>query len=352
MNKLKKMTVFSTLSLILFSIATTLTFLSVQPKVIAETNSTALLVPATTIEFTGDVIEDEDISAVGILGSYLLIGADEGNQIQVLEPNPEQSIYKVIRNIALPVPAAEEEEIDIEGIAIAKNKVYVVGSHSLNRKTVKPKKTYQENLQRLATVKEEKNRQHIFSLKLDPETGKLDSDIKRESLREILAQDPILSRFTNIPSKENGVDIEGIAAKDKNLYIGFRGPVLRGNYVPVMIVEFKDLDHDDKYELRYVNLEGNGIRDIVAVDNGFLILAGAVGDGISPYQIYFWDGQDGLPGKDHNSAKLNLLGEVPVDEGAKAEGLTVIDETNSGYKVLVVYDGIAKGNPTLFEVSN
>ena len=352
MNKLKKMTVFSTLSLILCSIATALTFLSVQPKAIAQTNSAALLVPATTIEFTGDVIEDEDISAVGILGSYLLIGADEGNQIQVLEPNPDSSTYEVIRNIALPVPGAEEEEIDIEGIAIAKNKVYVVGSHSLNRKTVKENKTYQENLQRLAKVKEEKNRQHIFSLKLNPETGKLDSNIKRESLREILAQDPILSRFTNIPSKENGVDIEGIAAKDKNLYIGFRGPVLRGNYVPVMVVKFKDLDHDDQYELRYVNLGGNGIRDIVAVDNGFLILAGAVGDGISPYQIYFWDGQDGLPGKDHNSAKLNLLGEVPVDEGAKAEGLTVIDETNSGYKVLVVYDGIAKGNPTLFEVPN
>lgn len=351
MNKLKKITILSVLSWLMCFIVTAVTLFSVQPKAIAETNSTALLVPTEKIEFTSDVIEDEDISAVGVLDSYLLIGTDEGNQIQVLEPNPEDSTYKVIRNIALPVPASEEEEIDIEGIAIAKNKVYVVGSHSLNRKTVKDNKTYQENLQRLATVKEEKNRQHIFCLKLNPETGNLDSDIKRASLRKILAQDPILSRFTKIPSKENGVDIEGIAAKDKYLYLGFRGPVLRGNYVPVMIVKFKDLDQDDKYELRYVNLKGNGIRDIVAVNDGFLILAGAVGDGISPYQIYFWDGQDGLPGKDHNSAKLNLLGEVPVDEGAKAEGLTMIDETNSGYKVLVVYDGIAKGNPTLFEVT-
>ena len=351
MNKLQKLAGFPVLSFLICFILVALTLLSSQQKAIAG-NSTEVLVPKETIEFTGTIIEDEDISAVGVLDSYLLIGADEGNQIQVLKPNPDHSTYQVVENIPLPVPNAEEEEIDIEGIAIAKNKVYVVGSHSLNRKTVKDKKTYQENLERLATVNKDKNRQNIFCLKLNPETGKLDSDIKQESLRKILAQDPILARFTKIPSKENGVDIEGIAAKDKHLYLGFRGPVLRGNYVPVMVVKFKDLDHDNNYELRYVNLKGNGIRDLVAVDDGFLILAGAVGDGISPYQIYFWDGKDDLPGSDKTSAKLKLLGEVPATQGAKAEGLTVIEKTNSGYKILVVYDGIAKGNPTLFEVTN
>jgi hypothetical protein len=108
--------------------------------------------------------------------------------------------------------------------------------------------------------------------------------------------------------------------------------------------------HGDR--INYVNLNGNSIRDLAAVEKGFLILAGAGGDGISPYQVYFWDGKDIIPGKDKQPTNLKLLGEIPAPSGAKAEGITVIEETNSAYKILVVYDGIANGNPTLFEVSN
>lgn len=38
--------------------------------------------------------------------------------------------------------------------------------------------------------------------------------------------------------------------------------------------------------------------------------------------------------------------------GSQVEGLTVMKGNDSGYKVLFVYDGIARGNPTLFEVSH
>ena len=100
---------------------------------------------------------------------------------------------------------------------------------------------------------------------------------------------------------------------DEKLYLGFRGPVLRGNYVPVMVTQFQDIAQDSKYELRYVNLNGNGIRDLVAIDDGFLVLAGAVGDGITPYQIYFWDGQDVIPGTDRTPGNMKLLKEVPIE---------------------------------------
>ena len=104
--------------------------------------------------------------------------------------------------------------------------------------------------------------------------------------------------FTKIPSKENGIDIEGIASDGDKLYIGFRGPVLRGNYVPVMVI--KDCDNPSDYELLFVNLDGNGIRDICKVEDGFLIISGPMGDGVGNYQLYFWNGVDSIPGKGSN----------------------------------------------------
>ena len=66
--------------------------------------------------------------------------------------------------------------------------------------------------------------------------------------------------------------------------------------------------------------------------------------------MYFWDGTDAFPGSDRSPSTLKLLGEVPVVEGGKAEDLTVIETTDSSYKILVVYDRVAQGIPTLFEV--
>ena len=57
----------------------------------------------------------------------------------------------------------------------------------------------------------------------------------------------MLQRFTQIPSKENGVDIEAIAVKGKDgdkLHLGFRGPVLRDNLVPIMVLDFNRIPKD------------------------------------------------------------------------------------------------------------
>lgn len=314
------------------------------------TPSQPVFAPTKNIELEGEILAEEDISAIGFVGKYLLIGADEGNTIQVLKPNQDKSSYQVIENIELPVPNADKEEIDIEGLAVADNLVYVVGSHSLNRKKVKPEElSSSENLERLTKVKTEENRQAVFMFELDKNTGKLKSSVSKESLQAILKQNKVLKRFTNIPSKENGVDIEGLAVKGKKLFFGFRGPVLRGNYTPVMVMKFNKIKQAKKSELRYLNLNGNGIRDLVAVNEGFLVLTGAVGDAISPYHIYFWDGNDDLPGVD-KEPQVELLGEIPSPPEAKAEGLTVLNETDLDYEVLVAYDGVAKGNPTVFKI--
>lgn len=289
------------------------------------------------MEFKGKIKENEALSAVGLVGKYLLLGADEGHQIQVLESDRTQSIYKKVRSIKLPIAKSGDSEVDIEGIAVENNTVYVVGSHTVTKKTrSKPKK--------------KNNRQNIFRFKLNPDSGKLESKIKQDSLQKILKQDSILKEFLNVPNHKNGVDIEGIAVKDKHLYFGFRTPILQDTYSPVIVAKFKDLEHKDKYQLRHINLGGNGIRDMVAVDQGFLILVDTTAEDGSYYQIYLWDGRDELNG-DLNSSATKFLTKIPAAENTRAEGITILKETATNYSILVVYDGVAKGNPTVFEIS-
>ncbi len=193
------------------------------------------------MKFKGKIKEDEALSAVGFVGKYLLLGADEGHKIQVLEPDSTQSVYKKVRSIELPIAKSGESEVDVEGIAVENNTVYVVGSHTATKKSKGNKK-------------KTNNRQNVYRFKLNPDSGKLKSKIERDSLKKILKQDPILQEFLNIPNHKNGVDIEGVAVKDKHLYFGFRTPILQDTYSPAIVVKFKDLDSKDKYQLRHVNL--------------------------------------------------------------------------------------------------
>lgn len=303
------------------------------------------------INFLGEIHEDEDISAIAYFEDYIFVGSDESqNIINLLKK--EGKDFKFIRDVPLCL-VDEQGEIDIEGMSVtADGRLYVIGSHSSKRKRVKATKTYAENRQRLETVVLETKKNTIFKIKLDCNTGQV---LERESntqLKGVLEQNTILSRFLNIPSKENGIDIEGLAADNKYLYIGFRGPVLRGNYVPVMVTKFDDLLD---YELRFVQLAGNGIRDITHVQDGFLLIAGPLGDGLGPYQLYFWNGEDTIPGKDRpdTSDYCRLIGKIPrpLDyPEAKAEGLTILEDQGQEMTAMIVYDGVPQGAPTIFKI--
>ena len=103
-----------------------------------------------------------------------MIGSDETKKkIQVLK-KIEDNFYEVSHDIKLPVSeGSDKEEFDIEGMEIGKvNTLFVIGSHSLKRKKVDPKKTYEENRERIETVEPEDKRNRIFKLTLDSETGK------------------------------------------------------------------------------------------------------------------------------------------------------------------------------------
>lgn len=154
--------------------------------------SKAVPTPTSKIKFTGEIIEHKDLSAIGLIGKYILIGADEGNTIQVLEPKKSQAKYQVSRNIELPIAKSSKAEIDVEGIAVSDNNIYVVGSHSSNNKT----KSQDQN-----------NRKSVFHFKLNSDTGKLESSIEKASLQKILEPKEILLCLKS-KSKKSGGDLD------------------------------------------------------------------------------------------------------------------------------------------------
>lgn len=312
------------------------------------------------IQFQGNIKASEDLSAVGQIGKYMIIGSDEGtggkrnkNIVQILVQQ-EGNRYQVIDEIFLFKGDKDSgKEMDIEGIATDNNQIFVVGSHSRKRKKQKIKASHEKNRR---AYTEEGNKQEIsreWLYRLDVDSSMKVSRKDAVSLGDLIRQHEVLGAYAKIPGKENGIDIEGIAVDSGLVYVGFRGPVFRENYVPVMRFDFDN--PEDTNELLYVNLGGRGIRDMARVNDGFLILAGPVGDALVSYQLFHWNGNDLIKGdnqKPGDAGKITYLGEIGTPEGGKAEGLLVLNEADqSNYEVLIIYDGVPNGMPMRYRVS-
>lgn len=333
------------------------------------------------VEIVGKIHEKMDVSAIKMRGDLMLLVSDEGGTVEILKRLSGGTAGGVAgrgfdadaaENLQLPL-RDERQELDLEGLAWSNKFVFAVGSHSCKRKRVvffgekkKDQKKKKKNLKRLGTVSNEPGPNRLFRFEIDPD-GKIEpGSLISTSLSDLIGNHPLLQRFQNIPSKENGIDIEGIAADgDETLYVGLRGPVLRGGYVPVPVISLTPDKSESKLrpklkEMKFVHLDGLGIRDIARPRGGsdFFILAGPVGDGPGGYRLYRWDGEDCVPGKDKPKARAHvqfLCGIPPPrrfsdSEKAqvKAEGLAIVNPSLEALEIVVVYDGAPNGMPTRF----
>lgn len=289
-------------------------------------------------------IDPLNISGIVITPDFMALASDEGNQIELFKKTNANQ-WQSINLISL---SNNRDEIDIEALAWQAPYLYVLGSHSAKRKKLKASLSQKDNIQRLQEIHGEPARQKLFRIKLD-NAGKV-GDLQSLSVQTELAQHPILKPFIGLPSKENGIDIEGLSIDNKGrLLLGLRGPVLRGNIVPVLRLKLVNEGFSiKKSKLLYLALSGNGIRGMSELGDQILVLSGAVGDQNQPYQVHLWNGKNAIPGKDNQADNLIHLCDLPNPSG-KPEGIQTISRDNKKIEFVIVQDGLENGQPQSYQ---
>lgn len=321
-----------------------------------------------------------NLSAIRSDGPVLWIAGDETATVERLvadDPhNPheygDQHTFRLADLVALPGDDPDAEA-DIEGLARSGPYLWAVGSHSLRRRQIKDRHAGAKALRRLARVEGQDNRQVLLRLPV-AEVGGLPTPVRdllidgtvqhaavlagRDNLREVLRDDEHLAPFLSIPGKDNGLDIEGMAVHGDRVYLGLRGPVLRGWAFVLEVRPYTDPSHPARLRLRQfedgrpyrkhvLDLDGLGVRDLCPAGDDLLVLAGPTMDLDGPVRVYRWHGAALLHEPEIvRGGGLTRELELTYGEGDDhAEGLAVLGPVEEG-RLLVVYDSPAQARLT------
>lgn len=304
-----------------------------------------------------------NLSAVRSEGSCLWIGGDETATVERLSPlgagygsgYGNHVTFSLADLVAL--PGGRADEVDVEGMARHGPYLWAVGSHSARRKRIKDKHGDGKSMRRLARVIDEPNRHVVARLAVtegpdglptlsDEAPGGHTSAVLPGGIRALLDEDEHLAPFLRIPGKDNGFDIEGVAVHGDWLYLGLRGPVLRGWAVVLQVapsdgaapgrLKLAPLDGGSVYRKHFLDLGGLGVRDLCPDGQDLLVLAGPSMDLDGPVRVLRWhDALGGDPAQVVRRAGLTRELELPYGEGDDhAEGIALLP----GRRLLVVYD--------------
>jgi len=276
---------------------------------------------------------------------------------------------------AVPLRGDATGELDAEAAATDGHFFYVTGSHSNKRKDC-------------ASNPESR---HVIRLRRDPTTGQAlrtaggglihyaDSGRLWEVMAQLPALRPLLDHCLGDDGlKAHGLNIEGLAVRNGRLYFGLRGPV-QNAAAWVLSVDSEALFSQTanvKPTLYRLALGANrGIRDLVAVDNGLLILAGPDDAETQPapdWTVSWWDGlppAQAVTEAAFDASKTNTAALPPVatprtlarldlssiktracDKEVKPEAITLLQSDATRYRLLVLSDGLCDGGARVFEV--
>lgn len=326
------------------------------------------------------------LSAVVAIDETLWVANDETTSVERLsaqkpdhDGNPQyggHAHFDLQDYLRLPQEAESGKktaETDTEGMAYADGYLWLVGSHSLTRGN--PDKHEDgdtaKRFQQLATLKRDGNRFLLARIPVAngdhglPELQKratqdgvtrtaarLRANASGDELTDALRSDPHLRAFLDIPSKENGLDIEGLAVTGQRVFLGLRGPVLRGWAVILELVPVEDASasgllrltptgpEERPYRKHFLNLAGRGIRDLCVQGDDLLVLAGPTMDLEGPLAVYRWRG-GATPAAESlvEAEELEVvLPDMPVSPEDHAEGVALFPQQDGEPGLLVVYD--------------
>lgn len=325
----------------------------------------------------------DGLSAVIKIGDYLWLACDESANIERLyfktpELCAEHEFFPLAKYLDLP---EIDGEIDIEGLDFQGNYLWIIGSHSLKRKKARPEKENQEKeIQRLTKIEKQANRYLLARIPVvkNPDTGicelakvcpnpdhpqrmlyagMVQMTSKGNELFDLLQKDEHLQGFFDIPCKENGFDIEGLAVYNDRVFIGLRGPVLRG-WAVILEIEI-ELDSESrlkirknaesKYRKHFIHLDGLGIRELCVHKQDLLILAGPTMDISGNVAVYRW--KNAFTHNENELVKptdVQRITDIPTGFGNdlgkdKAEGITLLNQD----EILIVYDSPSEIRKTM-----
>jgi hypothetical protein len=334
------------------------------------------------------------VSGVVRSGRCLFVSSDQTATVERLTADDTETpsayrdhlSYRLNNFVTLPQRGREKDtEVDLEGIDVQwlgpdTGYLWLIGSHSWARGQVKKKATVKEAIKSLESVDLDRNRRVLLRIPVivggdglpqlvascpDPTdkkkaiTAGLLGDLagamaKDDHLKPFMPLRRKGKKLTVIPGKDNGLDVEGLAVTgDGRVYVGLRGPVLRGWAVVLELrVETAGtlkkgqrlrLPADgEPFRKHFLDLGGLGVRELFVDGDDLVVLAGPTMMLDGPVRLLRWPG-----GATAGSASLvrsddlQLLYQLPYGNGDDhPEGFTRIGTGNTA-RLLLVYDSPA-----------
>jgi uncharacterized protein DUF3616 len=247
----------------------------------------------------------------------------------------------------------EGGNLDAEGAATDGRFFYVTGSHSVNR----------------GNCAIDPARRHVLRFAVDPGTGRAARDANgklahhsdSDRLPALMALLPELKQHVGkcLGDEQGGANIEGLAIRNGRLFFGFRGPAKNKEALILSVdaAAFFQGKHANPKVTRIVVGGGRGIRDLHAVKDGILVLAGPDDDADNKnksYRIALWDGKSGS----RKAATPKTLAQLDLekiklrdcDKETKPEALAVLEDSPKRYRIMILSDGMCDGGPLLFDL--
>jgi hypothetical protein len=217
-----------------------------ETKGAASTSSTGWPAPGTRGTFP-TVCES---SALLWSEGRLLLGDNEAPDV----------VYEVSQDLATVTPQRVGDVDDIEALAGTASDLWVVGSQSAH-KDAEPRPA----------------REHIVH--------------GAQTVRPTFDVCPACETARTLAPKKGGLNVEGAVVFGGRLWLGLRSPTQDGK--SILLQMSSDGARAEKMVL--VDLGDEGIRDLVAVPEGILVLAGPLDDRPSKHHLWFLDSPEGTP---------------------------------------------------------
>ena len=324
------------------------------------------------------------LSAAVFVGDDLWVASDETTSVERLSTDDGLTFqhhrsFSLQGLINLPAQGTSaDQEIDIEGLDYHDSYLWLIGSHSIKRKKVErtDKGTDAKLIEKLGKIEPEGNRFILARVPLikNGKTGEMElvresppgsnpilrasqlagdmtSDALIDAIRKAEKDEKLkyLSIHLNIPGKEGGLDIEGLAVKGEKVFVGLRGPVLRGWAVVLelsvdtsdsSLLVLKEFEPNRFYRKHFLDLGGLGVRELSIQGSDLLVLAGPTMVLDGPTILYRW--KDALKTSAESVVRGNRLVvemQIPFGQGTDhAEGIAIVPDAGPPSQLLVVYD--------------